>query len=123
MLAVAAANSHPAYAWWKTYGDAFHINPYEIETIAIPDPWLNHTATRQRILSLAGQIIAAIIPDNIDIKTSGTKGTKHQNIDFHQREPDVIAEIDNLYITGLYLEPEPLLAQLRTLRTNTTWRP
>lgn len=122
-LSVATANSHPAYAWWKTYGDAFHIKPCEIETIAIPDTWLNHPATRQRILFLAEQLIAAIIPDNIDIKTSGTMSTQHENIDFHDCAPDVIAEIDELYITGLNLKPEPLLAQLRALRTNTTWKP
>ena len=31
-LAMAASNDHAAYAWWKTYGDAFHINPYEFVT-------------------------------------------------------------------------------------------
>lgn len=121
-MAIAAANSHPAYAWWKTYGDGFHIKPYEIETIAIPDIWINHPATRQHILSLATELVAAITPDNIRTLTSGTRSTRHQSIDFHQCAPDTIAEIDELYITGLNLTLQPLLDQLRTLRTNTTWQ-
>ena len=122
LMAVAAANSHPAYAWWKAYGDAFHVKPHEIETIAIPDTWINHPTTRQCILSLAAQLIATITPDNTKIQTSGTKSTRHQNIDFHQCAPETIAEIDELYLTGLNLTPQPLLNQLRTLRTNTTWQ-
>lgn len=121
-MAIAAANSHPAYAWWKAYGDAYHIKPYEIETIAIPDTWIKHPATRQRIRSLAVQLIAAITPDNTKIQTSGIKSTQTSNIDFHQCAPESIAEIDELYLTGLNLNPQPLLNQLRILRTNTTWQ-
>ena len=122
-VAIAAVNSHLAYTWWKTYGDTFHINPYEIETVAIPDPWLHHTATQQRVIALSTQLIKAISEEDIPKRKSGIHGTEHQTIDFHKRARDVIAEIDNLYIAGFGLKPEPLLTQLRTLRTNTTWRP
>ena len=120
LLAIAAANSHPAYAWWKAYGDAFDVKPVEIETIAIPDTWINHTPTRQHILLLANQLIEGINADTITIRNSGGKHKQLDSINLHEHQPDTIAEIDNLYITGLSLKPEPLLGQLRDVRQGAT---
>ena len=45
-LAMAAVNGHAAYAWWRVYGDAFHVNPHEIETIPIPNLWSQDHSTK-----------------------------------------------------------------------------
>ena len=126
-LAMAAANSHPAYAWWKTYGDAYHVNGYTIKNIAVPDSWIKHQDIRQRILDLGSQLISAVKLSNIKSLKSGTKGTQLQSLNFHDCEPDTIAEIDELYVDGLKLKgrklnPQPLLDQLHTLRTNSNWQ-
>ena len=39
-LAMAALNGHVAYGWWWIFGDAFHINPYELTSFTIPDAWI-----------------------------------------------------------------------------------
>ena len=121
-IAIAAANGHAAYAWWKAYGDAFHLNPYEIENIAIPSAWIADGATRRRVISLGRRLIGAITPRNIAVITTGIKKTRHESLNFHACEPDAIAEIDELYLSALGLPREPLLTQLRELRIGSTWR-
>ena len=121
-IAVAAANGHAAYAWWKAYGDAFHLNPYEIENIAIPPAWIEAGATRRKVVSLGRRLIGAITPKNIVVITTGTKKTRHESLNFHDCEPRTIAEIDELYLSALGLPREPLLSQLRELRSGATWR-
>ena len=121
-IAVAAANGHAAYAWWKAYGDAFHLNPYEIENIAIPSAWIADEATRRRVISLGRRLIDAVTPRNIVVMRSGIKKTRHESLNFHDCEPDAIAEIDELYLDALGLPREPLLTQLRELRSGSTWR-
>ena len=121
-IAIAAANGHAAYAWWKAYGDAFDINPYEMSTIAIPSAWIADEATRRRIISLGRRLIGAVTPKNIVAITTGIKKTRHESLNFHDCEPDTIAEIDELYLSALGLPREPLLTQLRELRIGSTWR-
>ena len=121
-IAIAAANGHAAYAWWKAYGDAFDLNPYEMSTIAIPSAWIADGATRRRIVSLGRRLIGAVTPKNIAVITTGTKKTRHESLNFHACEPDTIAEVDELYLSALGLPREPLLTQLRELRSGGTWR-
>ena len=121
-IAVAAANGHAAYAWWKAYGDAFHLNPYEMATIAIPNRWIEVEGTRLKAIALGRRLIGAINHRNIIVRTSGTKKTKHESLNFHECERETIAEIDRLYLTALGLPLEPLLTQLRTLRSNNAWQ-
>ncbi len=120
-IAVAAANNHAAYAWWRAYGDAFHLNQYETSSIAVPSAWLDDRATRREIIALGRRLISAITPGNIRVITTGTKKTKHESLDFYRCEPRVVAEIDALYLSALGLRREPLLAQLRALRSGSTW--
>ena len=121
-LAVAAANSHVAYAWWRTYGDAFDVTPVVMSNLPIPAAWVETAAVRKSAIALGRKLIEEIRDSNIIWRTSGTRGTRHQSLDFHECAPDTIAEIDRLYLMTLGLPSEPLLPQMRTLRSNSTWR-
>ena len=120
-LAIAAANTHAAYAWWTAYGDAFDVNPHEIATIAIPKRWLEHEQTNRRARELGRALIAAINPANISAIVTGTKSKTQDSLNFHASAPAVIAELDALYLAALG-QPQAALSQLHTLRGNTTWR-
>ena len=121
-LALAAANSHAAYAWWKAFGDAFHVNPYEMGTIAIPTAWLEDRQTNERVRSLARELTKAINADNIKQITTGVRSTQQDSLNLHEAACETIREIDKLWVKGMGLTEEPLLSQLRVLRSDSTWR-
>lgn len=121
-LAIAVANTHAAYAWWKAFGNAFDIYPYVMETIAIPRSWIEDAATNRQARQMAQQLIDAIRPGNVKPLVTGTKGKVQDSLNFHDCAPAVIAELDTLYLAALNLPREPLLTQLRTMRGNSTWR-
>ena len=121
-LAIAAANTHAAYAWWKAFGDAFDINPHEMATIAIPQDWLDDAETHRRARRLAQELLAAIKPANIKPLTTGTRGKVQDSLNFHECAPEVIAALDALYLDALALPRQPLLPQLHTLRRDSAWR-
>ena len=121
-LAMAASNSHAAYAWWKTYGDAFHINPHEIETIPIPDPWLQDGDTKEEARILGRMLIDAIKKENIESKTTGTNSIKQDSLNFYECAPETVEAIDKLFLKSLGLNEDPLMSQLRILRSDSTWR-
>ena len=121
-IAMAVANNHVAYTWWKVYGDAFHVNQHEMATIAIPDEWVEVKETKRKIIALGMKLIGAINPSNIKVLTSGTKGAITENVNFHECAAETVAEIDRLYLRALGLTPEPLLTQLHTVRSNSTWK-
>ena len=120
-LALAASNTHAAYAWWMAYGDAFHIKPYEIATIAIPRAWLDDAATNRRVRQLARELIAAVNPQNIRPLTTGTLSSVQDSLNFHECAPAAIAELDALYLDAL-AQPRSTLTQLHDLRSNVTWK-
>ena len=72
-LAMAALNGHTAYAWWRIYGDTFHVNEYEMNTVAIPDRWLDEETVNHEVRRLGRLLIDAITFDNITVITTGTK--------------------------------------------------
>ena len=121
-LAIAAANTHAAYAWWKAFGDAFHINPHELATLAIPQDWLDDAETHRRARRLAQELLAAIKPANIKPLTTGARGKVQDSLNFHECAPDVIAQLDALYLDALAQPRQPLLPQLHTLRRDSAWR-
>ena len=121
-LALAAANSHAAYAWWKVYGDAYHIKPSEVSTIAIPKPWLEHERTNRAVRELGQALIDAI--GSIERKriTTGTKGTVQDSLNLHEAVAGTISAIDKLYLESLGLPESPLMEQLHHLRRDSTWK-
>ena len=121
-LAMAALNGHVAYAWWRVWGDAFHINDYEMTSITIPDRWLDDANTNALTRRLGRELIDAITPENIVTSRSGTGGNTFENINFYNACPATIRQLDELHLTALGLPPQPLLPQLRTIRSGSNWR-
>ena len=120
---MAAVNGHVAYAWWRVWGDAFHVNDYELTSVTIPDAWLDDADMNQRARSLGRQLIASITPDNVKTQRSGTGGNEFENINFYEVRPDTIRQLDELHLEALGLLPmDPLLGQLRKMRSNSNWR-
>ncbi len=120
-LAMAAANGHAAFAWWKAFGDAFHINPHEVGAIAIPVPWMEDHETRTRARSLGHDLLLAINDANIERITTGTNSSEQDSLNFHKHAPQTVQAIDKLYLESLGLPPNPLLGQLHDLRGDSTW--
>ena len=121
-LAMAALNGHIAYAWWRIYGDAFHVNVYQMTTVAIPDRWLEEETTNRKVRRLGQLLIDAITPENITEITTGTNSTKQDSLNFHEHVPEAIAKIDALYLDALSLPQNELLDQMRTMRGDSSWK-
>ena len=120
-LAMAALNGHIAYAWWRIYGDAYHLKPTEMATVAVPDQWLGDITANLEARRLGRLLIDAITPENIGEITTGTNSTKQDSLNFHECVPDVIAQIDALYLDALGLPPNELMDQMQTLRSDSSW--
>ena len=119
---MAALNGHAAYTWWRVYGDAFHVNHHELISTAIPDAWFDDEHTHQTARKLGRDLIDAIVPANIESLTTGTKGKVQDSLNFHRCAASTIAKIDELYLAALGLNRDPLIAQLHTVRSDSTWR-
>ena len=114
-LILAALNGSAAHGWWAIFGDSFHVNLHEMTSFAVPDKWV---ATPQPAIEL-GERLKAAIPRCI--VENEQQGGIWRNVDFHTYAPDLIAEIDRLYIEALGLPVEPLLSHLRIMRSNRSW--
>ena len=121
-IAMAVTNGHAAYAWWKTYGDAFHVNPHEMDTVPIPDKWLQDPAMNEEARRLGRKLIGTINEENIGSNITGTNSIEQDSLNFHACAPETIEAIDKLYIKALGLKEDPLLGQLNILRSDSTWR-
>ena len=121
-VVVAAANSHIAYTWWKTYDDAFHVNFGIMSNLPIPSAWVEDAGVRRSAIALGRNLIGEIRDSNITWIKSGKRSSKRQSLNFHACVPATIEEIDRLYLTTLGLSVEPLLKQMRSLRSNSTWQ-
>ena len=121
-MAIVLLNGHFAYVWWRIWGDAFHVNRFEMTSIPIPDLWMDDASTSRHVRSLGRDLIDAITPQNIRINRSGTLGREFENVNFHEACPDVIAQIDELYLDALGMLDDRLLGQLRKLRSSSNWR-
>ena len=113
-LVMATLNGHVAHAWWWIFGDGFHLKPYDMTSMTVPDKWIENP---QPAIDLGQQLINAI-PDCLTEKLNA--GTVWQNVNFH-RKPGLIAELDKLHIRALGLPEEPLLTHLRIMRSSNSW--
>lgn len=114
-LVMAVLNGHVGYGWWRVYGDGFHLNEHEVYTLPIPDSWATDPKSAIRL----GRRLKSVIPDCI--VENKQQGGIWRNVDFHRYAPDLIAEIDRLYIEALGLPLEPLLTHLKIMRSNRSW--
>ena len=94
-------NGHVAYAWWRTWGDAFHVNRFEMTSMPIPDRWLDDAGTLNSARSLAHQLIDAVNPQNVRVNSTGTGGREFENVNFYEACPEIIAQMDDLYLDAL----------------------
>ena len=121
-IIMAALNGHVAFMWWLVWSDALNITKYQFESMPIPDKWIDNKAFRNEARLLGHSMIDAIKPENIELNTTGTAGRVVQNINFHDICPDLIEQADELYLDGLGLMDDALLAQLREFRSSSNWR-
>ena len=121
-LAIAALNGHAAFAWWRAYGDAFDVRVHELAAVAIPDKWLDDAVANRAARALGRQLILSINADSVEAAVSGTAGRTFENVNFHKACPAAVARIDRLYLAALNVPQDPLLPQLRAMRSNSNWR-
>ena len=114
-LVMAALNGHVGYAWWAAFGDGFHVNDREITTLAVPDAW---AADPAEAVALGQRLIDAMPSAGVETRM---RDQVWRNVDFHTHAPDLIEEIDRLYIGALGMPAEPLLTHLRIIRSNRSW--
>lgn len=113
-LVMATLNGHIAYGWWWTFGDAFHLKPYDMISLTVPDAWMNNP----RPAIDMGQRLIESIPDcTVEMLN---RGTIWKNVNFHLK-PELIEELDRLHIAALDLPEEPLLTHLRIMRSSSSW--
>jgi hypothetical protein len=113
-LAMATINGHIGYAWWRIFGDSFHINRYEIASLTVPDAWINQPDT---VADLVDELLVAIPDCIVEMKKVGKIW---RNVNFHLK-PDLIEELDRLHIEALGLDVEPLLTHLKIMRSSSSW--
>ena len=81
----------------------------------IPDAWVKDPkpaiAMGQRLLdAMPGCIVE-----------NRQQGGVWRNVDFHTYAPELIEELDRLHLGALGLPAEPLLGQLRIMRSSSSW--
>ena len=120
-LAVAASNCHAAFIWWKAFGDAYHVNPHEVETIAIPQLWIDDPQTNRTVRHLARHLMS-VAPLRRQSIITGRNRTSQDTVDLHANASVFISKIDESYLRALNIPVEPVLQQLRVLRSRSTWK-
>ena len=119
LIALAALNGHVFYGWWLMTGDGFHVSVWTAARFGLPDAWMHEGPERIHALALARRLIDAI-PDCTVWKLNA--GERWYNADYFSGAPDLVEELDHLQVESLGLPVEPLLRDLRTLRSSSSWR-
>ena len=117
-LLVAVLNGHVAHGWWQVYGEGFHVNPFVMTSLAIPDAW---TENPQPASDIGKRLIDAI-PECL-IETLN-RGKIWQNVNFHLK-PDLIEELDRMHLEALGFtgaKQDKLLKHLRIMRSSSSWK-
>ncbi|MCY4152779.1 MAG: Eco57I restriction-modification methylase domain-containing protein [Aestuariivita sp.] len=114
-------NSHLFHAYWLMIGDAFHVTTEEIKTINAPDGWSKETL-RAEIEKVAKSLLHRDTLSSCEVTFRGKNNTEWGNINFHKEGslgPPIIEKLDILLLEayGLELEADPLMEQMRTIRT------
>ena len=114
-LLMAALNGHVGYGWWWMVGDGFHLKAVaDLGFLRVPNSWSTNPADA---IAIGKKLIDAIPECTTEKKNSGTVW---KNVNFHLK-PDLIDELDHLYIEALNLSVEPLLSQLHIMRSSSSW--
>ena len=113
-LIMAALNGHVAYAWWQVFGDNFHVLKRHLTEMTIPNAWVENPGPAIEL----GQRLIEAIPECTRV-TNRMHGVQ-RDADFYQK-PGLIEELDRLHLGALGLPAEPLLGQLRIMRSSSSW--
>ena len=119
-------NSHLFHAYWLMIGDAFHVSDEELATVRPPARWQDE-ALRTRIEETTRTLLSARVVDQCRVEKSHL-GTQH-NVNFHlegTRGPGLVEELDRLFLHAYGLPDDPLMSQMRLVRTDSAhklWNP
>ena len=114
-LLMATLNGHVGYAWWWTVGDGFDVKAIaDLEILRIPNIYSKNP---DDAIKMGQRLIDAIPECTTEKKNSGTVW---RNVNFHLK-PELIEELDRLHLAALGLAAEPLLGQLRMMRSSSSW--
>ena len=123
---MAAFNNHIFYAWWRVWGDAFHLTNYLIESMPIPDLWLEDQQIKTEAQHIGKQLEQFLDnSDNITQNRTGTKSKEFENINYHDTASALIEQADKLYFKALNItgkEAESTLIELHKMRSNSNWK-
>ena len=113
-------NSHLFHAYWLMVGDAFHVTGHDFGTVRHPPGWADESLRREtekvaRRLTRT-QVLQACRQDHV-----GAGGKLFPNFNFHLDHtpgPSIIRELDGLLLDAYGLPRDPLMVQMRTIRTS-----
>ena len=111
-------NSHLFHAYWLMVGDAFDVTAEEYASVRPPAGW-NDEGLRKETESVARRLLA---DDTLDscLTLSRMRGKEWSNVNFHKPNslgPAIVNELDHLLLAAYGFAPEPLINQMRTIRT------
>ena len=117
-ILMATLNGHIAHAWWWILGDGFHLKPYDLTSLTLPDKWLDSPKPAIAI----GQRLIDSIPECTVVARQ--QGNNWRNVNFH-RKPDLIEELDRMHLEALGFtgaKQDKLLSHLRIMRSSSSWK-
>ena len=116
LLVIAALNGHVANGWARVFGDGFHVKSADYQQFTLPDAWLEgeERATAMEF----GRCLISAIPQSLKVKRNA--GQDVRNVDFFL-QTDLIDRLDRFHIKSLGLRAEPLLTQLKRMRSPDGW--
>ena len=115
-------NSHLFHAYWLMIGDAFHVTDHEIGTVRAPAGWRDE-GLRTRIEDVVRTLLSKKVVDQCRVEKSHL-GVQH-NVNFHREGtegPALVEKLDRLLLHAFGLPDEPLMDQMRLIRTDSSHR-
>ncbi len=112
-------NSHLFHAYWLMLGDAFDLTEQEYGSVREPEGWQDESV-RLETENLAKQLIESRVLKACESNHTGKGGVQFPNVNFHMEDtpgPAIIEKLDQILIYAYGLKEEPLLSQMRTIRT------
>ena len=111
-------NSHFGFAWWRWWGDGFHVKWADFTNLRVPEYLLeNHEAQR------LGRDLTGIVDKAPKVvQKSGTKGKIFESLNLHEAAPEWIASANETIRQALGLDGAVLKA-LERMQANIYWGP
>ena len=117
-LWVGLYNSHLFHAYWLMIGDSFHVSEQVIATVRAPTRWRAETM-RTRIEDLARTLLSNRVVGQCRVQKQHL-GVQH-NVNFYlegAEGPSLVEKLDRLLLHAYGLPEDPLMRQMRLIRTD-----